>query len=84
MKKVWKYNLDLKEEFELVMPRQAKPIHVDLQNEIPTIWVEVREDNEAVPYKIYCFGTGWDIPTELTHIGTVQLNGFVWHFYWDE
>lgn len=60
----------------------AKIVHVGMQGDYPQMWVEVPQT--AVAYatvEIWTVGTGWDIPIDTEHVGSVIDDEFVWHFY---
>lgn len=61
----------------------AVPVHVGLQGDAPMVWVETETDDlTPVQWWFGCYGTGWDIPQEAKHMGTlVDPAGFVWHYY---
>jgi len=58
------------------------PVHVAMQGEIPTMWVEVDPDAKKtwdIDYQ--WFGTGQDIPGNAMYVGTVQDGALVFHLY---
>ena len=68
-----------------------KILDIQLQNDIPTIWVICdieAEDAGDCSYEIFKVGTGhgWSVEewNEDNYIGTLQLNGYVWHYFWEE
>lgn len=85
MKTIHKYSLALTNEQRLNLHSGYKVLSVQVQNAIPTIWVQVDLNHAKAPATIFCFGTGHelDFPPDVTaeYIGTIQLNGFVWHFF---
>lgn len=83
MRTIWKYPLPKPgQSIAIAMPAAARFIHVALQGGAAMLWVEVLAETKAFHRKFWCFGTGWEIPDGLTHIGTViDAGGFVWHFY---
>ena len=80
--KIFKYPVPIKPEFTLEMPMYAKVIAYQVQGGMPVIWAEVEETNDKVERKFITLGTGHEAP-EFTgaHIGTIQLDGLVWHLY---
>jgi hypothetical protein len=62
-----------------------KPLTVQLQHETPTLWAIV---DDARPLEFgrsgVLYATGWsleDLPAEAVHLGTIQIDGFVWHYF---
>ena len=62
--------------------RGAKPIHLEKQGDVITLWAEVNTSEPLADYQWHFVGTGLPIPDEWQHLGTIQTGGFVWHFYW--
>ena len=84
---IHKYPLSVEEVQRIRMPSGAKALSLQLQRGVPTLWCRV--DTRAVKCDrlIKMCGTGWEDPFPLYHpdeeyIGTVQINGFVWHYFW--
>lgn len=81
---IYKYQLELKAEQVLESSyMHFKPLHVGLQKGTICLWAEVGSLSMKGNIRIACFGTGQSVPinTGFHHIGTVQQNGLVWHFY---
>ena len=84
IKRIWKYMLHIADHQTVNMPEGGKIIHFALQDDIPTIWVEVDPEAERVERKFRLFGTGHEFnDTGLIYIGSVtgHLGKFVWHLY---
>ena len=84
MKQIFKYPIEPYTEF-ITMPQGAKILHVAEQCNELFLWAEVDETQPPATRKIICVGTGmvWD-EEEMKlaeYIGTVQQDGFVWHYY---
>jgi hypothetical protein len=84
MKTIWKYQLPRIPHTRFVLPRGAEIIHVGAQEGTLFLWALV--DTEARPEarEIMLIGTGipWpDLPRLHRHLGTVQLEEFVWHVF---
>ena len=63
------------------MPIGAKIIKVDTQGNEGMFWAEV---DTSMPYEQRYFdviGTGWEVPTGLTYIGSYLQEMYVWHIY---
>jgi hypothetical protein len=98
VKTIYKYPFRISNGFALDLPEGAKILTVQVQDSIPCLWaeVEVHDPGKSIgqfsqePYQIErrsfrIFGTGHQIPPllNLEYIGTVQINGLVWHIYED-
>jgi len=82
----YKYEVEIKDNFEIELPKDAKILTVQTQAEIPHIWAMVLADpNQPTEKRFFkVIGTGHQIPNEnLTYIGTFQLfgGGFVGHLF---
>jgi hypothetical protein len=69
-----------------LMLQDPKFLHVGIQNGAPQLWVEVDADADAVAphqYRVEAIGTGFNVPKDGQHIGTVLLDNdlLVLHFY---
>lgn len=84
MKTIWKYKLsfDNPDVCKIEMPRIAKILTVQPQNEHYTLWALV---NPSLPKEVRQFiiqGTGWEFDDiDLEYISTHQVGGFVWHIF---
>ena len=79
MRAVFKHKLEL-------VPHQVVPfylsdlVHIDQQNGELFAWFETA--TSVGQSTLHIAGTGqWEIEANWFHLTTVQLNGFVWHFY---
>lgn len=81
MKTIWKFPIfDWVDEIKI--PRDAKVVHVAIQETVPTIWAEVELNNEFVGRGVAVIGTGQPVPADsATHVGTVLDGIWVWHVY---
>ena len=81
MKTVWKYQLANFNPLQARISVESKIVHFAMQNQVPTVWVEIVSDG-ALPLRTFeIFGTGHEIPDYAKHVGTVQDGQFVWHLY---
>lgn len=83
---VWKFPLEIKDFQNILMPKGAKIIHVDAQNDVPCIWalVDAKEDTESRSFLIHGTGHNIEYPlSRINHIGSFQLDGgsFVGHVF---
>ena len=88
--KIWKYPLVEGDEQIIEMPLDAKILTVQVQNDIPCLWVAVIQTNVMVQRRIRIVGTGHTLmpyySAKLTingYIGTIQTHGglLVWHVF---
>ena len=83
MRTIFKQQLDICDQQTIELPQGFNILHIAKQNGVPCIWYECDTDNSIVHLDIYCFGTGYrmDNLSPMVYIGTVQIDGFVWHYY---
>ena len=83
MRTIFKQSLEIEDKQTIQLPQHYKILHLGVQQGVPTIWYECFHDHPLVPLEIYCFGTGYNMDNlpKLDYLGTVQIDGFVWHFY---
>lgn len=83
MKTIWKYPLQPTQ--RLPLPKGAKILSAQLQNDEICIWVLLDTENLTQEVPIWIFGTGHEVPKNLNleFIGTVQLmgGGLVFHVF---
>ena len=77
---VWKFPLTQAEN-EVKVPSGTKIVHVGLQVDTVTIWMEVPVSLRIETRRFQIFGTGHAIPDDATHRGTVMQGPMVWHVY---
>jgi hypothetical protein len=66
------------------LPVGAKILCVQAQGDVPTVWAEVLTVETKTETRLFQMqGTGWSFSDYGHHeyIGTVQIDGYVWHFY---
>jgi hypothetical protein len=88
---VWKFEIQIADEFKLTMPKGAKPLHVGVQQvnkwnaqyEQPCLWVLVDPDAETEKRTFYMRGTGHSVKPGLEHVGSFIVGGgtFVGHLF---
>ena len=83
MHTIFKQRLDICDKQVVEMPEGASILHIDRQDGQPCIWYECDTDMPTTKVTILCFGTGYcmDDAPAMEHIGTVQIDGYVWHYY---
>ena len=66
----------------LMIPAEAKIVHVGLQDSRVTLWAEhSRETPSTRELRVQIFGTGHPIPAFASYLGTLFDGPFVWHCY---
>lgn len=88
MNKIYKYPLELLR-LQDIRAEIEQCLSVQIQDGQLYLWAIVDENACVGRSKIMIIGTGDDVPRgdelSTTHyISTVQINGFVWHFFWIE
>jgi hypothetical protein len=79
---IYKYPLVMVDVQSIRLPRGARPLCVQLQDETPCLWVEVEPHRAGHNAKVFIVGTGHGVPNEaVKYLSTVQMGVFVWHFY---
>lgn len=81
---VHKYQFQLADEAVLFMPKEARFLHVDEQHGLATIWALVDPEAEVEPRKFYVIPTGQQVPNGVSFLGTIRMDPFVWHVFYDE
>jgi hypothetical protein len=78
MKKVFKYPVDIEDEVSVLMPKDAKILTVQVQNDKPCIWAAVDPTETYSEFrKFRIAGTGHSIEdgADDNYIGTIQMYG---------
>lgn len=83
---VWKFPVHsdgLTDSASVSLPANAKVIHVDIQNNVLTLWAWVDPDAPVSARRILVRGTGHPAPAPwaATHLGTVFSGPYVWHVF---
>lgn len=83
MKCIYKYPLELTDRQEIEMPSGAQMLSVQFQGGLLCLWALVHKDRSKATVVVRIFGTR--NPAEdadsVEYVGTVQLNGLVWHVF---
>lgn len=87
MSVVWKYDLPTKDH-TLLLPEFAEVIHVDMQNDIPRIWVLIDDPHRTrKPRRFKTYETGKEFPPDRnrkyigTFFSTSTGRDLVWHVF---
>lgn len=88
---VWKFPIEVTDEFTIDMPIGAKVLHIeaqrvsqhDAQYEQPCLWALVSPDAPTSPRTFYVHGTGHPVRDDGEYLGSFQLYGgsFVGHVF---
>ena len=83
---IWKFPLPWQDDQIIVnIPHGAKPLCVQLQGGVPTLWRLVDQNEDPDEWHFLVVGTGHTFNLEDWHyIGTWQQDGFVWHLFGPE
>jgi len=84
MAKIYKYQFDITDTVTIDMPIGSQVMSFDSQDNKPTLWALVEPEAEIEERTFYLFGTGHNVPDNFDasdHIGTIQINGLVWHLF---
>lgn len=75
-KTVWKYDVEVADAFDVLMPKGAVPLAADTQGGKPQMWVLVDPDEPVEAVKFRLAGTGHTIREKIKrHVGTFQMYG---------
>lgn len=84
-KTIWKFGLPIGETTTHKAPWLWDSIlHVGHQDGVVCVWAEVNPDSPRAEWfnkSFVVIGTGWEVPPEHVHRGTVQIGDMVWHVY---
>lgn len=91
MRTIWKFPLDLREPneirdgtpvYNLTVTAHSELLDFQMQNGVPTVWVDFYTENPEWITPVAIVGTGQELPHWAdTWEGTVQDGEFVWHLY---
>lgn len=91
MKTIYKYELHPSDigagVFPVMMPHDAKILHVGAQGGDMFIWAEIDTESSVIEYHFEVFGTGHemkvDMGVERNHVGSLMMHGgaLVFHVY---
>ena len=82
--KIFKYIIQITDLQSVALPPCAQILSVQAQAGALCLWALVTPSKNTVERLLEIFGTGNPIPdadAEREFIGTVQLDGFVWHIF---
>jgi hypothetical protein len=82
--KIYKYELEIKEKQKITINSDYAILDMQIQNGVPVFWLMVDTESDEINVDIVMFGTGQylnDNVPEWNYLGTIQKNGFVWHYF---
>ena len=82
-KKIFKYPLEPSPASTqpLDLPAGAEVLHVGEQYMGIQLWAKVDPNAEPETRFFRIYGTGQTLPDDAVHLGTVQMNPFIWHVF---
>jgi hypothetical protein len=85
--KIWKTELQMSPRTSVLLPRAARVLCVQTQNERPCVWFEFDEERygvDEITFFIATTGSQFNMPLEAKYLGSFQLSGgtFVGHVYY--
>jgi hypothetical protein len=81
MKTIYKYPLN-SQDCTLQLPKGAKLLTVQLQNQIENLWALVDPHTSELEERHICIvGTGWEVEDNMEYITTYMDGYFVWHVF---
>lgn len=48
--KIYKYEIEIKDRFQLILPEKSRILSVQLRYDVPMLWALVDPDNYTIPY----------------------------------
>jgi hypothetical protein len=82
VKTIWKYELILAGTQILHIPRDGYILTLQMQNNVPCIWVILDPSFPTEKLRIATYGTGQALPKEPGYyLGTYQTDGMVFHLF---
>lgn len=84
MRRIFKYPLKTEGAITEIKAPIISVLKIKTQNGVPTVWIEIEEDNEDMTLLVVAIGTGWRVSSNLQnwrYMGTEFEDEFVWHFY---
>lgn len=78
---IYKYGLSWGRE-QTIDANITKPLTVSMQNGRPYLWAETAPSPTCAKLTVFCVATGEEVPHNSQYIGTVFVDVYVWHFYY--
>lgn len=84
-KSIWKFTFDIKSKVVIPMPKGAKILTAQLQEDKPCMWAVVDTENKKEDRYFEIFGTGHPFPVDIginrVYINTIQIDNLVFHIF---
>lgn len=83
MRTVWKHTLGPGPITTIDVTCGARIVHVDVQLDLPRVWVDLDPEAHAQQQRVWIVGTGGAVPEGAEHVGSFLVDGgmFVFHVY---
>ena len=82
MNRIYKYRIKIRDVQVLSLPKDARVLCFQLQDDIPCIWAVIDDRAPKEERTFYIFGTGHPMTQEWgQYHGTIQQHGLVWHLF---
>ncbi|TDH35699.1 hypothetical protein E2A64_10185 [Pseudohoeflea suaedae] len=80
---IYKYPFKIDDWVDVRMPVGAEILSLQVQDGVPTIWAKVAPHQQEATRRFVVLATGETFVDALIgyYIGTIQLDGFVWHIF---
>jgi len=79
---IWKFQVEIVDRQTIHMPLGARIISAQVQGDTICLWAIVDPGSNPSPATIRIVGTGQQMPeVDMEHLGTVQMDQFVWHVF---
>jgi hypothetical protein len=75
---IWKYHISQKR-LALAMPQNAQILHVAVQANEIMLWAKCHPENPLEERNIEVVATGERFAPVFKYLGTVHIEGLVWH-----
>jgi hypothetical protein len=84
--RVWKHKITadaLERPQQVTLRGHVHIVAFGIQNDQFVFWAEEDPNSpNGFMVEVQAFGTGWPIPVDMFHVGTVQHGAHVWHLYY--
>ena len=83
MKRIYKYPVPIDDTFDLELPLGSEILTVQMQKEIPQMWVVCNPGALKAVRHFYIYGTGMQVQDNLIYIGSFQMleGNLIWHLF---
>jgi hypothetical protein len=84
MKTIWKFPVEVTDEFTIQIPRGGGVLSVQMQNDVPVMWALVDDAVPMASRRFAVHGTGHPVPNDRNRfIGSFQMMGgrLVFHLF---